>query len=50
MLFGRETNVDNQEDTMSEVTKRAIRVLLAVVCIACFAQCSFGQDIPSDYR
>jgi hypothetical protein len=50
MLFGREANFDNKGDTMSEITKKAIRILLSGVCIAVFAQCSFGQEIPSDYQ
>jgi len=35
---------------MSEIRKRAIRILLSGVCIAVFVQCSFGQEIPSDYQ
>jgi hypothetical protein len=50
MLFGTEANFDNKGDTMSEITKRAIRILLSGVCIAAFAQCSFSQEIPSDYQ
>jgi len=34
---------------MSE-TKGAIRILLSGVCVAVFAQCSFSQEIPSDYQ
>jgi hypothetical protein len=35
---------------MSEIRKRAIRILLSGVCIAVFARCSFGQEVPSDYQ
>src|ERR1700745_2532328 len=50
MLFGTEANFEHKGDTMSEITKKAIRILLSGVCIAVFAQCSFGQEIPSDYQ
>lgn len=35
---------------MSEITKRTIRILLSGVCLAVFAQCSLGQEVPSDYQ
>src|SRR3989440_3429762 len=35
---------------MSQITKNSIRILLSGVCVAVFAQCSFGQEIPSDYQ
>lgn len=35
---------------MSEITKKAIRVVLSTVCFAAFVHCSFGQEIPGDYQ
>ena len=35
---------------MSQIRKKSIRILLSGVCVVVFAQCSFGQEIPSDYQ
>ncbi len=42
-------SLDILSHRMSE-TKGAIRILLSGVCVAVFAQCSFSQEIPSDYQ